>query len=724
MVHYPTVTPRNILAFRTITTILAQLEPKQKVENSYHELSGNERLEVKVSDALAHLAVVEHEIVALATERTHTKISVLVCASTPPHKDGPSAEPPVPTKYPTIIHAMAPEDLGGRTLYDYVDDLMGNWRSPTLASHLWILGQLIFPPQLQQDGALHDCNFLRKYTIATCYPKMARRLEHPLSNLYIESLRGVKDFPFHPNLPKDMPPTKIANDRVFLDQFVAATKIHPQIIKSSIANITLMLNNLPPVGEPFELYTSETCMEFHNLLVEILDRFRESIQKLKSLLSTKGSTPSTEDSEDVEHSLNRISVFAFALQKIASGYAFEMHLRNIQSLLADPRQSDTDNSMPNVEKKEGERELDEELAEILITDLDVPTPLWQTYRDWVRLMVVHFDAIGILVNYVTKTRTAPPYQSISVKILVAPPAGEDFLSWSDLLVDPKLFPIYDSGYFSFVTNQEILKFLKDALASIKLAERKKYLGQYVKIHWENRDGQHKLIPLKLEEIKKMPESDESKNFPDYAESVDEINDLVTKWADNHRNNRPENYAAVDDITNKVQSLYDTLCKQCDIMRFPFDLEPTKFRGTIHCEAYLASILHERTRNTMTDSEQFGKEVLEETKGFGRVIGVSKRCCPACSFLLSRLSNGPMPFITRGSYNTLSACTLPPWTPEGIVDSMNLSFGILLRRELIKLMNNPVWAKNRTQSVDSPRLSSLKGDWFDPKDFNLLCKLHI
>ena len=77
-----------------------------------------------------------------------------------------------------------------------------------------------------------------------------------------------------------------------------------------------------------------------------------------------------------------------------------------------------------------------------------------------------------------------------------------------------------------------------------------------------------------------------------------------------------------------------------------------------------------------------------------------------------LSSPSDPFITRGSHNTLSACTLPTWTPEEIMDSMNAWFGLQLRHELVKhmspsLQNRP---KVRTHSMDSQRLSidSLQG----------------
>lgn len=89
------------------------------------------------------------------------------------------------------------------------------------------------------------------------------------------------------------------------------------------------------------------------------------------------------------------------------------------------------------------------------------------------------------------------------------------------------------------------------------------------------------------------------------------------------------------------------------------------------------------------------------QAYGNVIGVSKRCCPACSHFLDllaqqhvrRLGEGHgnkqleviQPFRVRGSHSNVSGCTLPLWTPSHIVDDMNATFGSHLRKALVTLM---------------------------------------
>ena len=91
--------------------------------------------------------------------------------------------------------------------------------------------------------------------------------------------------------------------------------------------------------------------------------------------------------------------------------------------------------------------------------------------------------------------------------------------------------------------------------------------------------------------------------------------------------------------------------------------------------------------------------------YGRVIGVSKRCCPTCHSLLSLLANDrERPFLVKGSHSTVTACTLPPWLPSDVVDDMNQIFGGHLGRELVKIYESPS-TRSRSLSTGSQRLSS-------------------
>ena len=74
------------------------------------------------------------------------------------------------------------------------------------------------------------------------------------------------------------------------------------------------------------------------------------------------------------------------------------------------------------------------------------------------------------------------------------------------------------------------------------------------------------------------------------------------------------------------------------------------------------------------------------------------------YLLLLLADEPMRYIVIGSHTTVSACTLPPWLPAQIVDSMNQFFGGKLQEELVKLMR-PTLTRSRSTSTGSRRISS-------------------
>jgi hypothetical protein len=152
--NIPSSIPRNILAFRTITMMLAKLQPKQSfiTEGDAYEVSAGARREVRIFNALAHLATIDNDVVALTTKYTSDGITVLACVSIPedppkkppqpegfidqiisfvlmknPCKDDPSTSTvtdPIVT-YPNIISATQPEDMGSQTLNDYIENLDG-----------------------------------------------------------------------------------------------------------------------------------------------------------------------------------------------------------------------------------------------------------------------------------------------------------------------------------------------------------------------------------------------------------------------------------------------------------------------------------------------------------------------------------------------------------------------------------------------------------------------
>jgi hypothetical protein len=76
---------RNILAFRTITTMLARIQQQSLTLNDIIVENQSDRQKLRILNALATVMVVDHEVVAVVTSPVDsTQLNVLACKA-PPH---------------------------------------------------------------------------------------------------------------------------------------------------------------------------------------------------------------------------------------------------------------------------------------------------------------------------------------------------------------------------------------------------------------------------------------------------------------------------------------------------------------------------------------------------------------------------------------------------------------------------------------------------------------
>jgi hypothetical protein len=83
------ILPRNILAFRTITTLLALIQqerPFKVSDESVMEMDQLERQELKISSAFSNLAVTDNDIVAVVTKSSPETLAVIVCTRLSNHE--------------------------------------------------------------------------------------------------------------------------------------------------------------------------------------------------------------------------------------------------------------------------------------------------------------------------------------------------------------------------------------------------------------------------------------------------------------------------------------------------------------------------------------------------------------------------------------------------------------------------------------------------------------
>ena len=80
-----------------------------------------------------------------------------------------------------------------------------------------------------------------------------------------------------------------------------------------------------------------------------------------------------------------------ALQTMVGGSIIKVHMKFIM-IAHDKSHCITQDVNEETESKETEQ--DEKLYKISST-----LPMWQAYREWLKLMVVHFDAVRILISF-------------------------------------------------------------------------------------------------------------------------------------------------------------------------------------------------------------------------------------------------------------------------------------------------------------------------------------
>jgi len=171
--------------------------------------------------------------------------------------------------------------------------------------------------------------------------------------------------------------------------------------------------------ENFRLYTKDTCAEFHSLFILLLVRFEEHLEVLgKTRGDGKVPTPC---SKEFNITVESVITSGYALQRLAHGAALQMHLQTIGPSMRLNYLSQMEMPMPAPVVVEEQEEFDVDLKAVqpfVNVNGAAESRLWKSYIDWLRLIMVHFDAVEILVNYFTGPSC--PRDAISIHILVPP----------------------------------------------------------------------------------------------------------------------------------------------------------------------------------------------------------------------------------------------------------------------------------------------------------------
>ncbi|KAF8458450.1 hypothetical protein BGX38DRAFT_1256654 [Terfezia claveryi] len=200
------------------------------------------------------------------------------------------------------------------------------------------------------------------------------------------------------------------------------------------------------------------------------------------------------------------------------------------------------------------------------------------------------------------------------------------------------------------------------------------------------------------------------------------------WQDIIKNMYPDNADGAGNFTSK--EVIDTLqgyARQHGKSKFFLRAAP-RFGGCYHAEAmlgtlaYLGHRYHPTTAATETPATEtpVGQELTLFQHTY-RHIGVSKRCCPICTKLLSLLStsyNSGQPLIrVLSGHQNIYPTALPPFVPEEVAEALIKWLEGLVRTAVARLVKrrrrasdaSSVSSKSDDSKIDSPEQGGEEGE---------------
>ena len=391
------------------------------------------------------------------------------------------------------------------------------------------------------------------YIFAACTSKILRRLQDSkFSKPFVDSLNAVS--PFLESIASSFDfmganARKQGSDEPLSHRILKLAPVFPKDIPKLVQRSRATL-----IDTTNQLYTADTCIEFHWLLCQLLQSFQISLEELQL----------SQDSAVFTRKLARVAFFGNGLWSVARSGAIESHLKAIEPRLLLMGAEHCGESGDNDDE---EQEFDVELQSVQPSARrdSRQVPLWQSYHDWLMLMVAHIDAVAIVHRHVTGSHF--PYKGVSLTVVPPPSVSEALLPWEQLLRSPH-FPQSGADLASREnSNEDIIMFLRKGL-----------LAKNVKKDF--------CVLLKPKAVKAGPKlatilkklSNGFQEDPDIAKIISEVRDLKQKTQDE---------MAGSGVITKLEALMPdiALLNTLDGMK-----SGTRFKGLEHCEALLATII--------------------------------------------------------------------------------------------------------------------------------------
>lgn len=532
-------------------------------------------------------------------------------------------------------------------------------------------------------------------------------MNHPVSTHYLAYFQKLKSMTFQPIEEMSTKPYD-RNDALFLDDI----PILAEVANTKIPNLMKMAHAAKD-QKPLFLYNKDTCMEFHEILCELLERFHQSLIDLKNVEKLKvkkrkdDGCISQSDLEVIKDVLDRVLSLGRALRAIVRGSSIKVHLATIAPFL----ELRTGKFWPLAYGSEDDAEF--RLLKPYSTDgHNEPLLPQKSFHDWLRLMVHHFDAIHVLDHHLMNLKSSSPID-ISIMILYPSLPDGNMLTWKELIENEKYFPPIPhtpdqpsaADLISFLASTTIHEddIIDDLILDIKKRQTSIVAGTVFTDFTE-------YIQLLTEELNELKDSS-SDGWKDYVVDILKQVDALERDSTTH-----DQSSRLDYIANMLENLKGSFSLYKKVQPgTPLSLG-TGFIGSVHCEACAAVLNSLSLDDGLSEGleefkvSHFSIPFLKSWSNFtiqttGHLLGVSKRCCPICARLLSLLkANNQDSFLTTGNHSTISACTLPESLPQKIIDQMVMEFGLRLRKELVNLQKTNEVRRARVRTNDTRRMS--------------------
>ena len=600
-------------------------------------------------------------------------------------------------------------------------------KKETHSTHAWMLGRLA-----------GDFDFFQGYVVAACCRKMIGRMDNRLSEPYLKAIKNLPKFQFKET---DLTPEKkeLEMEQTFGNALIALFDAHA--IEAPVTNLRALIEK----GFS-ELYAEDTCHEFHQLLCELLNHFQRT---LKSFIELENP-----DRNVFDNAVWNVCCYGEVLQMMAGGVAIQRHFQVIEeelSLSHFELKCDITKQTRNFEVNEEDGvEVNEEddvelqnLQPFAVRDGKALT-MSKAAKGWLKLMVVHFDAIKIVYSHYKNTEMS----QLIVKILRPPKLDDKMLPWEELLRDVKYIEARKFDPFNplFMTSESIIDFLKEHVGklahekgSYSIVEMQKTVDHLIQSSSSNSDSEVaflKNLETQLLGLRKGMSPDQNVLTCLIFKEIE-----IFKKLDHGYDVPSMHWHARFDSLYRILSLLDSLSLSSKFftkLRGPL-LNGTGFEGAPHCEILLASSILLAKTSLSKWPEAVLPELLvslshhfifflypsDTSQNAGHVLGISKPSCPVCLQVLTstKMSRSSEPFVFRGSHSAISACTLPTWLPIDVIDDTAKIFGAQLREDLVKLagrqniqkQGRPKTSQSDTLSMDSND-GSTKEQYGDRKQF--------